>query len=80
MKALLTGGAGFVGSHLAEALLTKGHEVLVVDDLSTGSMDNIAHLKGRPGFEYVIDTVMNESLTAELNHMTPLFHTTIEQE
>ena len=66
MKALLTGGAGFVGSHLAEALLTKGHEVLVVDDLSTGSMENIAHLKGRPGFEYVIDTVMNESLTAEL--------------
>ncbi len=66
MKALLTGGAGFVGSHLAEALLTKGHEVMVVDDLSTGSMDNIAHLKGRPGFEYVIDSVMNESLTAEL--------------
>jgi UDP-glucose 4-epimerase len=66
MRALLTGGAGFVGSHLAEALLTRGHEVLVVDDLSTGSMDNIAHLKGRPGFEYVIDSVMNEPLTAEL--------------
>jgi nucleoside-diphosphate-sugar epimerase len=66
MKALLTGGAGFVGSHLAEALLTRGHEVIVIDDLSTGSMDNIAHLKGRPGFEYVIDSVMNEPLTAEL--------------
>jgi len=66
MKALLTGGAGFVGSHLAEALLTRGHQVIVLDDLSTGSMDNIAHLKGRPGFEYVIDTVMNESLAAEL--------------
>src|SRR5262245_4006333 len=66
MRALLTGGAGFVGSHLAEALLTRGHEVSIVDDLSTGSMDNIAHLKGRPGFEYVIDTIMNERLTAEL--------------
>jgi UDP-glucose 4-epimerase len=66
MKALLTGGAGFVGSHLAEALLDRGHEVIVLDDLSTGSMENILHLKPRPGFEYVIDTVMNEPLTAEL--------------
>jgi len=66
MKALLTGGAGFVGSHLADALMAAGHQVSVIDDLSTGSMDNLAHLKGRPGFEYVIDTVMNESLTAEL--------------
>jgi UDP-glucose 4-epimerase len=66
VKALLTGGAGFVGSHLAESLLAQGHRVLVVDDLSTGSMENIVHLKGRPGFEYVIDTVMNEPLVAEL--------------
>jgi UDP-glucose 4-epimerase len=66
MRALLTGGAGFVGSHLADALLERGHGVLVIDDLSTGSMDNIAHLKGRPGFEYVIGTVMNEPLVAEL--------------
>ena len=66
MKALLTGGAGFVGSHLAEALLDQGHAVQVIDDLSTGSMDNIVHLKGRAGFEYVIDSIMNESLTAEL--------------
>ncbi|HKW02482.1 MAG TPA: NAD-dependent epimerase/dehydratase family protein [Vicinamibacterales bacterium] len=66
MKTLLTGGAGFVGSHLADALLDRGHEVLVIDDLSTGSMDNIAHLKGRRGFEYVIDTVMNEPLMAGL--------------
>jgi UDP-glucose 4-epimerase len=66
MRALLTGGAGFIGSHLAEALLDAGHEVLVVDDLSTGSMDNIAHLKSRPGFEYVIASIMQEPLTAEL--------------
>jgi UDP-glucose 4-epimerase len=66
MRALLTGGAGFVGSHLADALLDAGHDVVIVDDLSTGSMDNVAHLKGRRGFEYVIDTIMNEPLTAEL--------------
>jgi len=66
MRALLTGGAGFVGSHLAERLLDDGHAVLVLDDLSTGSMENIAHLRGRPGFEYTIDSVMNEPLTAEL--------------
>ena len=66
MKALLTGGAGFVGSHLAEALLDQGHNVQVIDDLSTGSIDNIRYLQGRSGFEYIIDTVMNERLTAEL--------------
>src|SRR5215471_11158129 len=66
MKALLTGGAGFVGSHLAELLLQQGHSVHVVDNLSTGSIENIKHLKERPGFEYVIDTVMNDRLMAEL--------------
>ena len=66
MRALLTGGAGFIGSHLAEALLEEGHAVSVVDDLSTGSMDNIRALRERPGFEYVIDSVMNERLVAEL--------------
>ena len=66
MRALITGGAGFIGSHLSEALLDSGHEVLILDNLSTGSIDNIAHLKGRPGFEYFIDTVENEPLLAEL--------------
>src|SRR5438045_364281 len=66
MNALLTGGAGFVGSHLVESLLKEGHGVQVIDDLSTGSINNIAHLKGLPGFEYVIDSVMNERLLAEL--------------
>src|SRR5689334_6462579 len=66
MRALITGGAGFIGAHLSEALLDQGHEVLVLDNLSTGSIDNIAHLKGRQGFEYSIDTVNNEPLLAEL--------------
>ena len=75
MKTLLTGGAGFVGSHLAETLLGQGHIVQVLDDLSTGSIDNIRHLKDRPGFDYVIDTVMNERLTAELiDHCDVVFH------
>ncbi len=66
MKALITGGAGFVGSHLAEQLLERGHTVLVLDNLSTGSIDNIAHLKGHERFSYVIDTVTNEPLLAEM--------------
>ena len=65
MRVLITGGAGFVGSHLAEAFLERGDEVFVLDNLSTGSIDNIAHLKGRPGFDYVIDAVENEQLLAE---------------
>jgi len=65
MKVLITGGAGFIGSHLSEALLERGDEVYVLDDLSTGSIDNIEHLKGANGFRYTIDTVMNEPSTAE---------------
>ena len=66
MKALITGGSGFIGSHLADRLLSLGHEVLVLDDLSTGSIENITHLKSKPGFSYVIDTVTNEPLLAEM--------------
>ena len=66
MRVLITGGAGFIGSHLAEALLGAGHHVSVIDDLSTGAFDNIAHLKGRAGFRYTIDTIMNEPVLAEL--------------
>jgi UDP-glucose 4-epimerase len=66
VKALITGGAGFVGSHLAETLLERGDEVIVLDNLSTGSIDNIAPLKANPRFRYAIDTVTNEPLCAEL--------------
>ena len=66
MKALITGGAGFVGSHLAEALLSRGDEVYVLDNLSTGSIDNIDHLKPGKHFHYTIDSVMSESVLAEL--------------
>jgi len=66
LRVLITGGAGFVGSHLGEALLDRGDEVFVLDNLSTGSIDNIAHLKQHPKFHYTIDTVSNEPLLAEL--------------
>ncbi|RPI57640.1 MAG: NAD-dependent epimerase/dehydratase family protein [Acidobacteria bacterium] len=66
MRALITGGAGFIGSHLAEALLNAGHDVDVIDNLSTGSIRNIGHLKSNPRFKYVIDTLTNEPLLAEL--------------
>jgi UDP-glucose 4-epimerase len=66
VRTLLTGGAGFVGSHLAERLLSLGHEVMVLDNLSTGSIDNIEHLKTEKHFSYVIDSVTNEPLLAEL--------------
>src|SRR5207249_12175217 len=66
MRYLITGGAGFIGSHLAEELLRQGHEVFIIDDLSTGSINNIKHLKTHDRFHYVVDTVMNRPLTAEL--------------
>src|SRR5918993_2065100 len=75
MRILITGGAGFIGSHLSEALLAGGHEVLVLDDLSTGSIDNIAHLKGHARFHYTIDSVFNEPLVAEMvDRASVVFH------
>jgi UDP-glucose 4-epimerase len=65
MRVLITGGAGFIGSHLSDALLERGDEVFVLDDLSTGSIDNIAHLKNHPKVHYTIDTVTNEPVLAE---------------
>jgi nucleoside-diphosphate-sugar epimerase len=67
-KALITGGAGFVGSHLAETLLGHGWEVYALDDVSTGSLDNIAHLRPHPNFHLVIESVLSPSVVSELVH------------
>jgi UDP-glucose 4-epimerase len=75
MRVLITGGAGFIGSHLSEALLAAGREVFVIDDLSTGSIDNIAGIKGHPRFHYTIDTVTNVPVLAELADQSDIvFH------
>lgn len=75
MRYLITGGAGFIGSHLAERLLQQGHGVTVIDDLSTGSIRNIEPLKGKTGFRYVIDTILNRPVLAELvDDCDILFH------
>ena len=75
MKYLLTGGAGFIGSHLAETLLDRGNNVFIIDDLSTGGIENIQHLKGRKGFNYVLDTVFNRQTMAELvDEADVIFH------
>jgi UDP-glucose 4-epimerase len=66
LNILVTGGAGFIGSHLAERLLDRGDEVHIVDDLSTGSVANIQHLKANPAFHYHIDSIANHALMAEL--------------
>ena len=65
MRVFITGGAGFIGSHLATRFLERGDRVLILDDLSTGSMDNIAHLAGREGFEYRIGSALDVPLVAE---------------
>jgi len=66
MKILITGGAGFVGSHLADKLFGEGHEITVIDDLSTGRYQNVAHLEGEKNFRLIIDTVLNDRLMEEL--------------
>jgi len=66
MKALITGGAGFIGSHLAERLLSDGHYVTVMDNLSTGSLDNIEGLKNNPNFEFITGDILDRALISKL--------------
>lgn len=75
MKILITGGAGFVGSHLADKLIAEGHEITVIDDLSTGRYSNVEHLEGHERFRLLIDTVLNQPLMEELIRETDrVFH------
>jgi nucleoside-diphosphate-sugar epimerase len=75
LRVLITGGAGFIGSHLADAYLKRGDHVYVIDDLSTGKIENIQHLKGEPRFHYTIDSVHNQPVTAELvDQCDVIFH------
>lgn len=75
MRVLITGGAGFIGSHLSDAYLERGDEVYVIDDLSTGSIENIQHLKSHPKFHYTIDSVHNQPVVAELvDQCDVIFH------
>ena len=75
LRVLITGGAGFIGSHLSDACLQRGDEVFIIDDLSTGSFANIRHLKDNPRFHYTIENVHNLPVTAELvDQCDVIFH------
>ncbi len=75
MRALITGGAGFIGSHLAETLLAQGHPVTIIDNLSTGRFANIEHLVGQPGFHFAIDSITNEIVLDRLaSECDTIFH------
>jgi UDP-glucose 4-epimerase len=75
MRYLITGGAGFIGGHLGEELLGRGHRVHVLDDLSTGAIENIRHLKSHPGFDYTIESASNVPVLAELvDEAEAVFH------
>ena len=75
MRILITGGAGFIGSHLSDAYIERGDEVFCIDDLSTGSIDNIAHLRSHARYHYTIDSVHNQPVVAELiDQCDVIFH------
>ncbi|MGH3888626.1 MAG: NAD-dependent epimerase/dehydratase family protein, partial [Pseudonocardiaceae bacterium] len=75
MKALITGGAGFIGSHLAEHLLDAGHEVVVLDDLATGSLENLTTVCGHPRLRYVRGSVLDQALVDTLaGQVDTIFH------
>jgi UDP-glucose 4-epimerase len=66
MKILITGGAGFIGSHLADSLIADGHKISVIDNLSTGKYSNMKHLISNPNFSYTIDSVLNKDVLEKL--------------
>ncbi len=75
MRVLITGGAGFIGSHLSEKFLSRGHEVLVLDDLSTGRLENVSRLQERPDFELIVDSIMNrEVVRRQVSRADRVFH------
>jgi len=75
LKVLITGGCGFIGSHLADALIARQDDVFVIDDLSTGSIENIQHLKSNPLFHYTVESVQNQPVMAELiDRCDVIFH------
>ena len=75
MRVLVTGGAGYIGSHLVDALIKRGDEVLVVDNLSTGRFENVRHLLGHPAFHFINDSILNEALLERfIPSMDLIFH------
>ena len=75
MKAVVTGGAGFIGSHLCDHLIAQGHEVVVLDDLSTGSLENLVHLESSPGFRFVRGDILDRDLVGDLvSEADTVFH------
>src|SRR6476659_3752254 len=74
MRALITGGAGFIGSHLAEALLRDGHQVVAVDNLSTGSAENVRHLRPHPGFRLEVGSALDEPLMRRLSRQVDVIY------
>ncbi len=74
MNVLITGGAGFIGSHLAEKLLKEGHTVWIIDDLSTGRLENVKHLMKNPHFKVAIDTIQNETVMDRLVSETDMIY------